>query len=210
VEAFDYIIVGAGSAGCVVARRLSDDPSVRVLLLEAGAQASGFWTRVPAGMGKMFSANPFNWGYTTEPVAGLNGRSPFWPRGKTLGGSSAINGMVFTRGNRQDYDNWARAGNAGWSWNEVLPYFKVLEDNQHGNNEVRGAGGPLRISDPALRSPVVDQFIRAAQRWGVPLVEDLSVRGVEGVGILQASSTTAGDSPPTTRTSNRCAGAATS
>lgn len=187
MEAFDYVVVGAGSAGCVVARRLSDDPAVRVLLLEAGAQASGFWTRVPAGMGKMFSANPFNWGYTTQPVAGLNGRSLFWPRGKTLGGSSAINGMVFTRGNRQDYDSWALAGNAGWSWDEVLPYFKALEDNQHGGNDVRGAGGPLRISDPALLSPVVDQFIRAAQRLGVPLVEDLSVRGVEGVGILQAS-----------------------
>jgi choline dehydrogenase len=187
METFDYVVVGAGSAGCVVARRLSDDPKVRVLLLEAGAQARGFWTRVPAGMGKMFSANPFNWGYTTEPVMGLNGRALFWPRGKTLGGSSAINGMVFTRGMRQDYDNWERAGNPGWSWHEVLPYFKALEDNQHGESDVRGAGGPLRISDPALRSPVIDQFIRAATQRGIPAVDDLSVRGVEGVGILQAS-----------------------
>jgi choline dehydrogenase len=187
MDYFDYIVVGAGSAGCVLARRLSDDPKVKVLLLEAGPPPAGFWMKVPAGMGKMFSANKFNWGFLTEPVAALNGRSLFWPRGKTLGGSSAINGMVFTRGNRRDYDNWAGAGNVGWGWEDVLPYFKRLEDNEHGANVHRGQGGPLRVEDPALKPAVVSDFVESAVRCGISPDRDLSVSGEEGVGVMQAS-----------------------
>ena len=187
MEIFDYIVVGAGSAGCIVARRLSDDPGIRVLLVEAGPPPAGFWQRVPAGMAKMFGANRFNWGFTTEPDPGLNGRQIFWPRGKTLGGSSAINGMVFTRGNRADYDGWSAMGNSGWSWAEVLPYFKRLEDNQRGANEYRGAGGPLKISDPAVKTQIMYDFIKSAVQFGIPAEEDISTAGKEGVGVLQAS-----------------------
>jgi choline dehydrogenase len=187
METFDYIVVGAGSAGCVVARRLSDNPGVRVLLVEAGLPPAGFWQRVPAGMARMFSANRFNWGFNTEPVPGLNGRRIFWPRGKTLGGSSAINGMVFTRGNRADYDDWSAMGNPGWSWTDVLPYFKKLEDNERGANEYRSTGGPLKITDPAVKPQIMYDFIESAVQAGIPAVEDISAAGTEGVGILQAS-----------------------
>ncbi|TAL93190.1 MAG: choline dehydrogenase [Paraburkholderia sp.] len=187
METFDYIVVGAGSAGCVVARRLSDNPEVRVLLIEAGPPPAGFWQRVPAGMAKMFSANRFNWGFNTEPVPGLNGRQLFWPRGKTLGGSSAINGMVFTRGNKADYDDWSAMGNPGWSWADVLPYFKKLEDNERGANEHRGTGGPLKIADPAVKPQIMYDFIESAVQSGIPSVADISTAGTEGVGILQAS-----------------------
>uniref|UniRef100_A0A9E7ZS66 GMC family oxidoreductase N-terminal domain-containing protein n=1 Tax=Bosea sp. NBC_00436 TaxID=2969620 RepID=A0A9E7ZS66_9HYPH len=187
METFDYIVVGAGSAGCVVARRLSDNPAARVLLVEAGPPPAGFWQRVPAGMAKMFSANRFNWGFSTEPDPGLGGRRLFWPRGKTLGGSGAINGMVFTRGSRVDYDGWASMGNPGWSWADVLPYFKKLEDNERGANEYRGAAGPLKISDPAVKPRIMYDFIEAAVRSGIPAEEDISTAGNEGVGILQAT-----------------------
>lgn len=187
METFDYIVVGAGSAGCVVTRRLSDNPDFRVLLIEAGPPPAGFWQRVPAGMAKMFSANRFNWGFTTEPDPGLTGRQLFWPRGKTLGGSSAINGMIYTRGHRNDYDEWADLGNAGWSWQDVLPYFRKIEDNDRGPGEHRTTDGLLKITDPAVKSQIMYDFIEAAVRYGIPSVEDVSVAGQEGVGILQAS-----------------------
>lgn len=135
----------------------------------------------------MFTAEKFNWCYQTEPNAGLRGRRVYWPRGKTLGGSSAINGMVHTRGNRLDYDHWAELGNHGWSWDDVLPYFKKSENNARGENEYRGIGGPLSISDPAVRHPALDDFIDMAAGLGVDRVDDLSTCGTEGVGILQAT-----------------------
>ncbi|MFY9811524.1 GMC family oxidoreductase [Aquabacterium sp.] len=187
MKSWDYVIVGAGSAGCVLARRLSDDPSVRVLLLESGPPPDDFWIRTPAGMAKMFLSDRYNWRYSTEPVPGLRGRRIYWPRGKTLGGSSAINGMVYTRGNRRDYDHWSSLGNPGWNWDEVLPYFKRSENNTRGANPVRGAGGPLTVSDPAVRHPTVLDFIEAARRNGIPVIDDLSCAGEEGVGELQAT-----------------------
>lgn len=187
METWDYVVVGAGSAGCVVARRLTDDPSVRVLLLEAGPPATNFWFGVPAGMAMLIGSDRFDWRFMTEPVPALGGRRIPWPRGKTLGGSSAINGMVYTRGNRRDYDHWASLGNPGWTWAEVLPYFKRMEDNARGASELRGTGGPLKVSDAAPASRAVLAFIEAAHRTGINLVEDLSVAGEEGVGLLQAT-----------------------
>lgn len=170
-----------------MARRLSDDPSVRVLLLEAGGPAKGFWIGVPAGMAFVIGSKRFDWCYMTEPVPGLGNRTIPCPRGKTLGGSSAINGMVYTRGNRRDYDGWAKLGNPGWSWNEVLPYFKRFEDNERGASALRGAGGPWRASNLRLESKAVLDFVEAGRRCGLPVIEDLSVAGEEGVGVLQAS-----------------------
>ncbi|CAG9194620.1 Glucose-methanol-choline oxidoreductase [Paraburkholderia sabiae] len=187
MESYDYIVVGAGSAGCVVARRLSDQSAVRVLLLEAGPPADDFWIRTPAGMAKLFLSERYNWRYATEPVPQLRNRKIYWPRGKTLGGSSAINGMVYTRGNRRDYDHWAALGNDGWAWDDVLPFFKRAEDNERGASHYRGTGGPLRISDPAVMPQSVDAFIEASRQWGIPYVEDLSSAGEEGVGVLQAT-----------------------
>ncbi|MDW3682783.1 GMC family oxidoreductase N-terminal domain-containing protein [Cupriavidus sp. CV2] len=184
---FDYIVVGAGSAGCAVARRLSDQTSNRVLLIEAGDRPSGFWLNTPAGMAKMFSENKFNWSFGTEPIPDANHRRMIWPRGKTLGGSSAINGMVFTRGIRHDYDEWVRQGNPGWGWNDVLPVFQRLEHNSQSGAMV-GKGGPQKVSDPAVKSGLLDDFVHAAAlSCDVPIAENLSTQGLEGTGMLQAS-----------------------
>ncbi|RDK06512.1 GMC family oxidoreductase [Cupriavidus lacunae] len=187
METWDYVVVGAGSAGCVVARRLSDNPSMRVLLIEAGPSSKTFWSNVPAGMAMLIGDERFDWRYMTEPVPALNGRRISWPRGKTLGGSSAINGMVYTRGNRRDYEHWVSLGNPGWGWTDILPYYKRMEDNVRGANEFRGQGGPLKISDAAPASRAVQAFIEAAHRCGIERVDDLSVAGEEGVGLLQAT-----------------------
>ena len=122
METYDYIVVGAGSSGCVVASRLSEDPAVRVLLVEAGSDMKSFWVRTPAGAGKLFMDKRFNWAFDTEPVQTLGGRTVYWPRGKGLGGSSAINGMIYMRGQPSDFDHWAALGNDGWSWADVLPF----------------------------------------------------------------------------------------
>ncbi|AQV99148.1 FAD-dependent oxidoreductase (plasmid) [Cupriavidus necator] len=184
---FDYIVVGAGSAGCAVARRLSDHTSNRVLLLEAGEEPAGFWLHTPAGMAKMFSENKFNWSFSTEPIPHANDRKMIWPRGKTLGGSSAINGMVFTRGIRHDYDEWMRQGNPGWGWNDVLPVFLRLEHNSQSGIMV-GKGGPQKVSDPAVKAALLGDFIQAAAlSCGVPITENLSADGLEAAGMLQAS-----------------------
>ena len=185
METYDYIIVGAGTAGCVLARRLSDDPGSQVLLIEAGPPADSFWIRTPAGMARLFHNKRFNWGYSTEPDAALGGRTVFWPRGKTLGGSSAINGMIYMRGHPRDYDLWAGLGNAGWGWDDVLPYFRRIEDHAHGASPHHGVDGPLHISDPVIKHPTAQAFIEAATSIGIPRTHDLNGPPHEGVDFQQ-------------------------
>ncbi|SAL28295.1 glucose-methanol-choline oxidoreductase [Caballeronia cordobensis] len=185
MEIYDYIVVGAGSSGCVVASRLSEDPAVRVLLVEAGPDMNTFWVRTPAGGGKLFMDRRFNWAFDTEPVPTLGGRTVYWPRGKGLGGSSSINGMIYMRGQPGDFDHWAALGNPGWSWAEVLPYFVRSETNQRGANDYHGAQGPLHVSDAAITHPTADDFIAAAQQIGIRRSEDLNGPPHEGVAYRQ-------------------------
>lgn len=185
MELYDYIVVGGGSAGCVVASRLSENPDCRVLLIEAGPARQSFWIRTPAGVGKLFANEHFNWKYTTEPVATAAGRQIYWPRGKVLGGTSAINGMIYMRGHPADYDEWAAQGNAGWDWTSVLPYFLKSESNARGASAYHGANGPLRVSDPAVTHPTTDAFIEAAVRVGIPRSGDLNAPPHEGVNYQQ-------------------------
>lgn len=144
---FDYAVVGAGSAGCVLANRLSADARHRVLLLEAGPADRSLWIHLPIGYGKTMFHPVYNWGFHTEPDPGMNGRRIYWPRGRALGGSSSINGLIFIRGQREDYDHWAALGNRGWGWSDVLPYFIRSEANQRGASEFHGADGPQAASD---------------------------------------------------------------
>ncbi len=146
-DEFDYIVAGAGSAGCALANRLSADAGNRVLLLEAGGRDSYPWIHIPVGYFKTMLNPKTDWCYQTEPVPGLNGRSIPWPRGKVLGGSSSINGLVYIRGQSNDYDQWRQLGNTGWSWDDVLPIFIRAEDQERGASETHGAGGPLGVSD---------------------------------------------------------------
>lgn len=181
----DYIVIGAGSAGCVVARRLSDDPASRVLLLEAGGPSNGFWNRTPAGVAKLHRSEKVNWNYMSRPVPGLNNRTIYWPAGKTLGGSSAINGMVYIRGDSRDFDNWSKLGNEGWSWDDVLPYFRRSESNERGNSAIHGSDGPLSVSNPSVIHPTVRDFIEAANKCGLPHRTDFAAGDIEGVGTVQ-------------------------
>ncbi|MBB5406366.1 choline dehydrogenase [Paraburkholderia sp. WC7.3g] len=185
METYDYIVIGAGSAGCVVASRLSEDKDIRVLLLEAGPAANSFWVKTPAGVGKLFHDSRFNWRYFTEPIRSMQRRKVYWPRGKVLGGTSAINGMVYMRGHPRDFDEWAAKGNPGWSWSEVLPYFLRSESNTRGASPFHGAEGPMCVSDPVLQHPTTDDFVEAAARAGIPRAADLNGPPHEGVGYQQ-------------------------
>jgi choline dehydrogenase len=181
----DYIIVGAGSAGCVLANRLSADARNSVLLLEAGPKDNYIWIHIPIGYGKTMFHPAYNWGFYTEPEATMNGRRVYWPRGRGLGGSSSINGLIYVRGQAADYDQWAQLGNAGWGWDDVLPYFKKSEHNTRGASAEHGGDGPLWCSDIKERSELMDAIIRAAEELGVPRTPDFNTGPQEGVGYYQ-------------------------
>ena len=181
---FDYIIVGAGSAGCVLANRLTADGRTTVLLLEAGPRDTDPWIHIPLGYGKLFARRDVNWAYESEPEPQLNGRRIFTPRGKVLGGSSSINGLVYIRGQPEDFDGW---GIPGWGWKDLLPYFIKSEDQQRGANQWHGTGGPQAVSDPPDRHELADAFIDAAAALGVPRNADFNGAAQEGTGYYQAT-----------------------
>ena len=183
---FDFIIVGAGSAGCVLANRLSASGKHRVLLLEAGGSDRRFFVQMPLGYGKTFYDKSCNWMYQAEPDPGLNGQRDYYPRGKILGGSSSINAMVYIRGAAEDYQDWKRNGNIGWGWDDVLPIYKQMEDYAAGDPDFRGAGGPLQLTDLGTDAhPLCEPFIQAAEATGLKRNPDFNGAGQEGVGFYQ-------------------------
>ena len=182
---FDFIVVGAGSAGCVLANRLTASGRHSVLLLEAGGSDSGFWLRVPIGYGRSFYDPRVNWMYRTEAEIALAGRQGYWPRGKVLGGSSSINAMVFVRGQPADFDDWAAAGNPGWTWNDVLPWFRKLEDSAR-DSPLRGRGGPMRVTDVKdAVHPLCRSYLRAGAESGEAISDDLNGAQPDGVGLYE-------------------------
>src|SRR5437763_1629444 len=187
IPEFDYIIVGAGSAGCVLANRLSADGKHSVLLLEAGPKDTNLWIHVPIGYGKLFKEKSVNWMYQTEPEPGLNGRQVFQPRGKVLGGSSSINGLLYVRGQHEDYDRWRQRGNAGWGYDDVLPYFRKAENQQRGDDKYHGTGGPLPVSDWRHHDPLSEAFVVAAAETGIPTNPDFNGATQEGAGFFQTT-----------------------
>ncbi|BAT60004.1 oxygen-dependent choline dehydrogenase [Variibacter gotjawalensis] len=185
MDQYDYIVVGAGSAGCVLAARLSEDPRNKVLLLEAGGKDRNLWIHVPLGYGKLFNNPNVNWLYNTEPEPELNNRQIIQPRGKVLGGSSSINGLLYLRGQPEDYNHWRQLGNAGWSFDDVLPYFRKAEDQQRGADRLHGKGGPLAVSDVSEPHPLCEAFIDASQQAGHPRNDDFNGETQEGAGYFQ-------------------------
>ena len=184
---YDYIIVGAGSAGCVLANRLSEDPACRVLLLEAGPSDWHPFIHMPAGLAKLVGRKGVNWDYNTAPEPALDGRSLWWPRGKVLGGSSSINAMCYIRGHARDYDEWAALGADGWHWSNVLPYFKRSEGNQRGGSEYHGGDGPLGVSDPRHKNPLSEVFLQAARQAGHDGSDDFNGARQDGFGWYQTT-----------------------
>ncbi len=184
---FDYIVIGAGSAGCVLANRLSADGRQRVLLLEAGPKDNNPWIHIPLGYGRLFKHPILNWGYSTAPEPGMRGRRISQPRGRVLGGSSSINGLLYVRGQREDFDSWRAAGHVGWGYDDLLPYFIRAEDQMRGADAFHGVGGPLSVSDPTEPHPLCDAFIAAAVEAGHPLNPDFNGARQEGAGYYQAT-----------------------
>ncbi len=186
MEEFDYVIVGAGTAGCVLASRLAADGNTTVLLLEAGGSDRTVWTQLPIGYGRTFFDPRVNWMYDTAPVAGLCGRRSYWPRGKVVGGSGSINAMVHVRGQPHDFDDWQAMGNPGWGWDDVLPYFIKAEDSEIVEMDWRGQGGPQHVTDVSAKvHPLCQRFIDAGASLGLPVSPDFNGSQQEGVGIFQ-------------------------
>lgn len=186
MDEFDYVIVGAGSAGCVLANRLSDGGRHRVALLEAGGSDLNFWVRMPIGYGKAFYHDRLNWKYLTEPVPGFDGRQSYWPRGKVIGGSSSINAMVFIRGQAEDFDGWRALGNPGWGYEDVLPLFRRMENNVAGADEWRGKGGPLTVTNiEGVVHPLCRNYLAGGAEAGLSRNPDFNGATQEGIGIYQ-------------------------
>jgi len=196
-ERYDFIVIGAGSAGCALANRLTEDPANRVLLLEAGGRDRNPWLHIPIGYYRTIFNETLNWGYQTEPEPELNDRRIAWPRGRVLGGSSAINGLVYIRGQREDFQLWRQMGNQGWGWNDVLPFFKRAEDQERGANALHGEGGPLGVSDLKETHEICEAYINACDEIGIPRTADFNGEEQEGVGYFQL----------TTRNGLRCSSA---
>ena len=196
-ERYDFIVIGAGSSGCVLANRLTEDPASRVLLLEAGGRDRNPWLHIPVGYYRTIFNEKLNWGYQTEPEPELNDRRIAWPRGRVLGGSSAINGLVYIRGQREDFQLWRQMGNHGWGWDDVLPFFRKAEDQERGADALHGEGGPLGVSDLNQPHEIVEAYINACDEIGIPRTADFNGEEQEGVGYFQL----------TTRNGFRCSSA---
>ena len=185
-RSFDFVIVGGGTAACVLANRLTEEPGIRVLVIEAGSEPTSPWIKMPLAMGKLFTHPAFNWGFYTEPEACLDDRPIFWPRGKVLGGSSSINGSAYIRGQAEDYDGWRRLGNVGWGWSDVLPYFEKLERREDLDGK-SAAGGMISITYPLYVHPIARAFVESCVRAGLPSSDNLNGPKSEGVSLMPYS-----------------------
>ncbi|HTB36828.1 MAG TPA: choline dehydrogenase [Reyranella sp.] len=184
---YDYIIIGAGSAGCAIANRLAEDLALRILIIEAGPPDSSFMLKMPAGFASLGEKSPYNWRYETTPQKHCNDRRMYWPRGKTLGGSSSINAMLYVRGHASDYDHWRQLGNEGWSYDDVLPYFKKAENNERWSDDFHGKDGPLNVAEQVDPNKLNEAFLHAAGQVGYQRIDDFNGANQEGVGYYQVT-----------------------